>query len=345
VGLAAHGSMIIVLLLGGYRVAAGAITLGELVAFLLYVTYAALPLGDLFEIAGTMQRGLAALQRVQEVTDLPVEESGAPAAGARGAAVATEARAPAQAVPALQFRDVVFGYQPDRPVLKGVSFEVPRGSHVALVGPSGAGKSTIFSLIARFYDPSHGSIRLDGHDTRSELSLEQCRARIGLVEQTTPVLYGTLRDNVCYARPDADEDEVWRAVDLSNLRDLVRRLPRGLDTDVGERGTLLSGGERQRVAIARALAQGPRVLLADEPVASLDAGLARQVMTDLVRVARDEGVPTLITLHDVALARSFCDRIVGLSDGTTVFEGRPQQLDDAALGRIYRETERIGSVA
>jgi phosphonate transport system ATP-binding protein len=111
------------------------------------------------------------------------------------------------------------------------------------------------------------------------------------------------------------------------------------------RADRLSGGERQRVAIARALAQEPRVLLADEPVASLDAGLARQVMTDLVRVARDEGVPTLVTLHDVALARTFCDRIVGLSGGTTVFEGRPRQLDDAALGRIYRETEHIGSVA
>jgi len=319
VGLAAHGSLILVLVIGGTRVASGAITLGELVAFLLYVMYIAMPMADLFGLAGTVQRALAALQRVQYAMDLPVEVEPTPASRAskESATIAprggvASGNGDARAHPALEFVDVRFGYQSDRPVLDGVSFEVPRGAHVALVGPSGAGKSTIFALISRFYEPQHGVIRLDGRDVRTELSIAQCRGRIGLVEQHTPVLYGTLRDNLCYAHPDASEADVWRAVDLANLRELVDRLPRRLETDVGERGSLLSGGERQRLAIARALLGRPSLLLLDEPTSQLDAANEAALARTIAAVRGECSL--LVIAHRPATVRT-ADVVIALNGG------------------------------
>ena len=335
VGLAAHGSLILVLLVGGIQVANGELPLGGLVAFLLYVSYIAIPMSDVFGVAETVQKALAALQRVSDAMALPTEASptgadpdsrrpaiGRVRVGAATTHAATTGAAGAAGTPAaLEFRDVWFGYG-DRPVLQGVSFEVPRGGHVALAGPSGAGKSTIFALATRFYEPERGTILLDGAQAHRDLTVHECRSRIGLVEQSTPVLYGTLRENLCYAQPDASDAEVWRVVEMANLGDLIARLPRGLDTEVGERGTLLSGGERQRVAIARALLPRPGLLLLDEPTSQLDpvneAAFARTI--DSVRGE----CSLLVIAHRPSTVRA-AERVVVLEEGRVTAAGSYQQ--------------------
>ncbi|MFD1148853.1 ABC transporter ATP-binding protein [Saccharothrix hoggarensis] len=307
VTLSAHGSLIVVLVIGGIRVADGHLTLAELVAFLLYVSYIAMPAAGLFELAANLQKGLAALQRVNDVTELPVEAD----QPARTRAVASTA-ASATPPPALELRDVWFGYQPDRPVLRGVSFTVPHHGHVALVGGSGAGKTTIFALVERFYEPDRGAILLDGHDLNAELTIAQARRRIGLVEQTSPIMHGSLRDNIAYAVPDATEDEIHRVLAMTNLVGMVDRLPDGLDTQVGEHGNMISGGERQRLAIARALLPRPNLLLLDEPTAHLDAANEAALARTIEQIS---GECALLVIAHRSSTVHLADTVVALEDG------------------------------
>ncbi|MCA1193490.1 ABC transporter ATP-binding protein [Saccharopolyspora sp. 6V] len=302
--LAMHASLIAVLVVGGIRVVSGASSLADLVGFLLYVTYIAAPMANIFDVLATLQRGMAALQRVDDVTRMPVEEDRAP--------ITAVPREPAASdVPAVELRDVWFGYEPDRPVLRGVSFAVPRHTHTALVGPSGAGKSTIFALLARFYDQDRGKILLDGRDTR-ELSRTDCRARLSLVEQHCPIMHGTLGENIAYGRPDAEPGEIERVVALAALEPLVRRLPHGLDTPVGDHGDLLSGGERQRVALARALLPRPRLLLLDEPTSQLDSANEAALTETIAKVSAE--CTLLVIAHRPSTIRS-ADSVVALESG------------------------------
>ena len=335
--VAVQGAFIAVLGIGGARVASGAVEVADLVAFILYLFLLALPLAQVLMTWTTLQTGLAALTRIEEITDLPGEDDGV--AGGGGRPVTVRPRAPAQGsvgpshgrVPAIELRDVTFAYPGEPPVLHGVTFTVPRGTRCALVGPSGAGKSTVLALLERFYDVTGGAVLVGGTDVR-DVPRHELRARLGYVEQEAPVLAGTLRDNVLLAAPGATAAEVDAVLASVNLTAVARRSPLGLDAPVGDDGVLLSGGERQRLAIARSLLARPGVLLLDEPTASLDAGNERALREAVDAVAGDRTV--LVVAHRLSTVVD-SDQIVVLDAGRVVATGRHRDLLESSA--VYRE--------
>ncbi|MCX5059968.1 ABC transporter ATP-binding protein/permease [Streptomyces sp. NBC_00201] len=321
-GLAMQIAFITVLAVGGARVATGAIQVGTLVAFLLYVFYLMSPIQQVVGAITQYQTGAAALARIQEALSLPSEPAAAPAplpsTGAEPAALA--------------FDEVRFRYADDLPyVHHGVTFAVPARGMTAFVGPSGAGKTTVFSLIERFYDPESGTITLDGLGL-TDWELPPLRAAIGYVEQDAPVLSGSLRDNLLLGNPDADEDALDRVLKTTRLDGLVARLPKGLDTLVGHRGTKLSGGERQRVAIARALLRRPRLLLLDEATSQLDAVNEAALRDTVSDVARTTTV--LVVAHRLSTV-TMADRIVVMDAGRVRAVGTHREL--VAADPLYAE--------
>ncbi|WP_327692203.1 MULTISPECIES: ABC transporter ATP-binding protein [unclassified Streptomyces] len=321
-GLAMQIAFITVLAVGGARVATGAIQVGTLVAFLLYVFYLMSPIQQVVGAITQYQTGAAALARIQEALSLPSEPAAAPAplpsTGAEPAALA--------------FDEVRFRYADDLPyVHHGVTFAVPARGMTAFVGPSGAGKTTVFSLIERFYDPESGTITLDGLGL-TDWELPPLRAAIGYVEQDAPVLSGSMRDNLLLGNPDADEDALDRVLKTTRLDGLVARLPKGLDTLVGHRGTKLSGGERQRVAIARALLRRPRLLLLDEATSQLDAVNEAALRDTVSDVARTTTV--LVVAHRLSTV-TMADRIVVMDAGRVRAVGTHREL--VAADPLYAE--------
>ncbi len=329
--LAVQGSFLIVLVIGGLRVG-GAVSLGELVAFLLYASYLVVPLGSVFKALGLIQRGTGAYQRIGQALELPVEPSEPDPVKPEPRPVAGPVNGDGDpAVPALALKDIWFGYRPDRHVLRGVRLTVPHRRQIALVGRSGAGKSTVFALAARFYEPHSGTVLFDGRPA-AELGRKRCRARIAVVDQNTHVVHGTLWDNITYAVPDATAAEVERAVALAGLDDVVARLPGGLSCALGERGGTLSAGERQRVALARALLTRPTLLLLDEPTSHLDAineAALSRVMRDIA-----EQCAILVIAHRLSTVQN-ADRIYVLDAGRVIASGRHDEL--LARSGTYRE--------
>jgi ABC-type multidrug transport system fused ATPase/permease subunit len=318
--LAINAAFILVLLFGTARVDEGALSLGALVAMLLYASQLTGPVTELMEGIASVHRAKGSAERIQEVYALPIEDS-APAAIGRGVPWRHPGRGPAP-VPSLEIRDLRFGYSPDAPVLRGLSLTVPPHALVALVGPSGAGKSTAFALINRFYEPWSGSLRIDGQPA-TDLGLAQWRSHIGWVEQDCPILHGTLRDNLCYAAPDATDERLWQVLDLVNLTEKVDRLPAGLDTDVGERGVRLSSGERQRIAIARAVLARPRLLLMDEPTAHLDPANEAALTVNMHSLRKECAL--LVIAHRMSTIEA-ANSVVMLSDGTASAIGTYAEL-------------------
>ncbi|MFF3008486.1 ABC transporter ATP-binding protein [Kitasatospora sp. NPDC057940] len=319
--LAINAAFVLVLLVGAARIDQGALSLGALVAMLLYATQLTGPVTELMAGIASVNRAKGSDERIREVYALPIEDDTGATAAVRSASRPQPDQGPPSA-PSLEIRDLRFGYSPDAPVLRGLSLTVPAHALVALVGPSGAGKSTAFALINRFYEPWSGSIRIDGRPA-TDLGLGEWRSHLGWVEQDCPILHGTLRDNLCYAAPDATDDRLWEVLDLVNLTGKVHGLTAGLDTEVGERGVRLSSGERQRIAIARAVLARPRLLLMDEPTAHLDPANEAALTVNLNSLRKECAL--LVIAHRMSTIEA-ADTVVMLSDGTAAATGTYAEL-------------------
>ncbi|MGW8815042.1 ABC transporter ATP-binding protein [Gordonia terrae] len=315
-------AVMIVLAFGAWRVADGSMTVSTLIAFLLYGFQLMMPVSLLTMSVTALQSGLAAAARISEISDLRTESDDAVTEPA-------PARVDRKAA-ALELRDVVYRYAPDAPAaLDGIDLTIPRRGHTAIVGPSGAGKTTIFSLFLKFLRPDRGEIVLDGRPL-DQWTLHDLRARIAYVEQDTPLVPGTLRDNLVYAAPEASDDEVWRALAAVRMDDRVRAMPDGLLTDVTT--STLSGGERQRIALARALVVDPELLLLDEVTAQLD-GLTEASVAEGIRRQATRGAVVTIA-HRLSTIMD-ADQIVVLEAGRVRAVGNHRSL--LATDELYRE--------
>ncbi|MEU8258097.1 ABC transporter ATP-binding protein [Micromonospora inaquosa] len=314
-GLAVQLAFLVVLGVGGARVAAGQLAVSSLIAFLLYLFYLTGPATQVVGSVTGLQAGLAAARRIEQLGQLPAEDLTRPAEG----------RAPDDGVPAsVTFHAVSLRHHPGGPpILRDVDLRIPATGLTALVGPSGGGKTTLLALVERFYDPTRGRVEIDGRDVR-DWPLAELRARIGYVEQDAPVLSGTLRDNLLLGTAGGvPEDWMAAVLERTRLASLVQRLPHGLDTVVGHRGAALSGGERQRVAVARAILRQPGLLLLDEPTSQLDA-VNEQALRELV-TALARTTTVLMVAHRLSTVIR-ADRIVLVEGGRIRAVGTHAQL-------------------
>ncbi len=313
--VAFNTAFIVVLGLGGLRVATGATTISSLVTFVILLFFMIGPLISAFGAYTSVMGALGALARIQEIMVLEEEETGEQA----------EYRVAVNTA-AIEFKNVDFHYPAEddevKQILQSVSFKIERGQRVALVGPSGAGKSTVFSLIERFYEPTGGEILLDGQSVQ-EFSRQTLRAQLGYVEQDAPVLAGSIRDNLLLGRSDASEEELVEVLRQVNLTEVLNRDSAGLDAEVGESGIMLSGGERQRLAIARALLAKPPILLLDESTSALDGPNEQRMREAIDAVAQNR---TLVVIAHRLSTVVDSDQIIVLERGKVVGIGSHSEL-------------------
>lgn len=315
--------VVIVILLGygGIRVADGTMTTGSLVAFLLYLFQIIYPITSFTMFFTQLQKAKGATERIIEILELTEE----PGQNGKDMDISNQG---------IHVVDVSFSYNEEEPVLNNLSFEVEPGTMVAFAGPSGGGKSTMFALLERFYEPTSGEI-LIGNTPIRELSLSSWRKQIGYVSQDSPMMVGTIRENLCYGLEDSeniDDDRLWEVTKMAYAEQFIKEFPNGLDTEVGERGIKLSGGQRQRIAIARAFLRDPKILLMDEATASLDSQSEGFVQDALERLM--EGRTTFIIAHRLSTIVS-ANKIIFIEKGRITGEGTHQQL--VKTHSLYRE--------
>jgi ATP-binding cassette, subfamily B, heavy metal transporter len=321
------GSVTLMMVLAARQVAAGEMTLGELVMINAYMIQLFIPLNFLGFIYREIREALTNIERLFGLLDAPVKVADAPDAAPL---VVTGG--------AVRFTQVSHAYDQQRPILQGVSFDIPAGHTLAVVGPSGAGKSTLARLLFRFYDVSGGSIAIDGQDIR-QVTQSSLRQAIGVVPQDTVLFNDTIGYNVAYGSPGASEEAIWAALRMAQLEDFVRGLPKGLDTPVGERGLKLSGGEKQRIAIARVLLKDPPILILDEATSSLDTHAERLILEALNLVARKR--TTLAIAHRLSTI-THAERILVLDQGKVVEQGSHAELlaEGGAYARLWADQQR-----
>ncbi|MBP2665032.1 MAG: lipid exporter, fused ATPase and inner rane subunit MsbA [Firmicutes bacterium] len=303
---------------GGREVIGGNLTSGSLIAFLVYAVNISNPVKRLGNVYGSIQRAVAAAERVFDVLDISPEIQDAPDA------IDLD---PVQGQVA--FKDVTFEYRTGEPALRNMSIDIPPGQVLAIVGPSGAGKSTIANLLPRFYDPQEGAIFIDGVDIK-KVTVRSLREQIAMVPQETILFSASVYENILYGRLDATREEVMEAARASNAHDFILQLPEGYDTQIGERGCQLSGGQRQRISIARAILKDPRILILDEATSALDAESERLVQDALDKLM--VGRTTLVIAHRLSTIQR-ADSIVVLDKGRMIECGRHAELLDA--GGLY----------
>lgn len=303
--------LVIVLFMAGQGVVDGRFTIGEFVLVNSLLIQIYMPLNFLGFVYREIKQSLVDMEKMFEIISTQSEvsdEDGAGTLNVKGGSI--------------RFDDVHFRYHPERPILKGISFEVPSGTTTAIVGASGAGKSTISRILFRFYDITSGRITIDGQDIAA-VSQKSLRQNIGVVPQDTVLFNDTIRYNIRYGRPDASDAEVEEAARLAHIHDFIESLPEGYDTEVGERGLKLSGGEKQRVAIARTILKNPPVLLLDEATSALDGHTERDIQSSLDRIAT--GRTTLVIAHRLSTIVN-ADEILVLDAGEIVERGNHEAL-------------------
>jgi ABC-type multidrug transport system fused ATPase/permease subunit len=318
-----------ILLYGGTQVLDGnsAVTIGVLASFVFYLQSFFDPIQSLSQLYTTYQAGMAALDKIFELLDEEPDLVDKPDAvelpRIRGE---------------IEFDEVTFAYQGDNPALCGIDLHIPPGQTVALVGATGAGKSTLAKLVARFYDPDHGRVLVDGHDLR-DVTEHSLRSQLGIVPQESFLFSGTIRDNIAFGRPDATDAEVREAAAAVGAAEFIERLPDGYDTEVGERGGQLSAGQRQLVAFARAAAADPRILILDEATSNVDVRTEAQIERGLRRLLA--GRTALVIAHRLSTIRG-AGRIVVLDRSRIVEQGTHEELLEAngAYAALYRDWAR-----
>jgi ATP-binding cassette subfamily B protein len=310
--------MTVIMAMSAVEVQAGTHTVGDFVFVNAMLMQLSVPLNFIGFIYREIRQGLTDIEQMFDLLDVRAEVVDKPDAVALGVGAGK-----------VEFRDVRFAYEPNRQILKGISFEVPAGRTVAIVGPSGAGKSTISRLLFRFYDVQSGAILIDGQDVR-DVTQQSLRAAIGMVPQDTVLFNDTVAYNVRYGRIDASDEEVRRAAGLAQIGSFIESLPEGYDTMVGERGLKLSGGEKQRVAIARTILKAPPILILDEATSALDSHTEQEIQSALDLVSRDR--TTIVIAHRLSTVIS-ADEIIVLKEGRIEERGTHAAL--LRMGGLY----------
>jgi ATP-binding cassette subfamily B protein len=302
---------VVIMVIGSAYVLSGAMTTGSFVGFLLLVGVFFRPLDKISAVIETYPRGIAGFRRYLDLLATEPEITDSP-----------NARPVETLSGEIAFSNLTFAFMPGRPVLHNISLHVRPGETIAFVGESGAGKSTLLSLLPRFYEPTSGTITIDGL-ALPDMTVESLRRQIGLVSQDVFLFGGTLRENIVYGRIGASDDEVLEACRRAQLSTMLENLPEGLDTIVGERGIMLSGGQKQRVAIARAFLKDPPILLLDEATSALDSTTEREIQSALEELSK--GRTTLVVAHRLGTIRN-ADRIVVMQQGRIVEVGNHAEL-------------------
>jgi ABC-type multidrug transport system fused ATPase/permease subunit len=321
---------VLVLGVGARMIVGGQLSLGTLVAFLSYLTSFYDPIRRLTDIDNTFQQAIAAAERIFELLDARPDIQDAP-----------DALALDKIKGDIVFEDVHFHYGGGDEVLHDIDFRIAPGQVVALVGPSGAGKTSIANLLCRFYDPTHGSVRVDGHDLRG-VQVQSLRRQVAVVLQDTFLFNATVRENLLYGKPNAKEQELVAAAQAAYAHEFIQDLSQGYDTEIGERGVKLSGGQRQRLALARAILADPRILILDEATSSVDAEAEYLIQQALDEVMK--GRTSLVIAHRLSTIRN-ADKIVALHDGKIREVGKHSELLERGglYSRLYQRQLELAS--